>query len=131
MKQKIDVVFSKKNSAQKLLYQYLMNEVELIIEAITIFYLPMALIEEAAPEDKVDRAADESIAKLKAQIEIIEIQRSRYTGLSSLSMGKDSQKLITVSDESAEDLEDLVNFQDSGQVPPENLEDLFILLKKL
>ncbi len=131
MKQKIDVVFSKKNSAQKLLYQYLVNEVELIIEAITIFYLPMALIEEAAPEDKVDRAADESIAKLKAQIEIIEIQRSRYTGIASLSMGKVSQKLITVSDESAEDLEDLVNFQDSVQVPQENLEDLFILLKKL
>ena len=131
MKQKIDVVFSKKNPAQTLLYQYLINEVELIIDALIIFYLPIALIEEAAPEDKVDRAADESIAKLKAQIEIIEIQRSRYTGIASLSTVKDSQKLITASDESAEDLEDLVNFQDSGQVRQENLEDLFILLKKL
>jgi hypothetical protein len=115
MKQKIDVVFSKKNSAQKLLYQYLTNEVELIIEALTIFYLPMALIEEAASEDKVDRAADESIAKLKAQIEIIEKQRSRYTTPSSFRSND-----RTVDNSMSED--------DEGE---DSLEDLYILLKKL
>jgi uncharacterized protein YlxW (UPF0749 family) len=119
MKQKIDVVFSKKNPAQTLLYQYLTNEVKLIIEALTIFYLPMALIEEAASEDKVDRAADESIAKLKAQIEIVEKQRSRYTGSSSFrSIDQNVDNSMAENDES----------DDEGE---ESLEDLYILLKKL
>jgi hypothetical protein len=119
MKQKIDVVFSKKNPAQKLLYQHLTNEVELIIEALTIFYLPMALIEEAAPEDKVDRAADESIAKLKAQIEIIEKQRSRYVSIPSFrSIDQNVENSMSEDDEN----------DDEGE---ESLEDLYILLKKL
>lgn len=119
MKQKIDVVFSKKNSAQKLLYEYLIDEVELIIEALVIFYLPMALIEEAAPEDKVNRAADESIAKLKAQIEIIEKQRSRYINVPSVrSLDTDTNNAMIEDDESDDESE-------------ESLEDLYILLKKL
>jgi hypothetical protein len=115
MKQKIDVVFSKKSLAQKLLYQYLVNEVELILDALMIFYLPLALIEEASPEEKVDQAADESVAKLKAQIEIIEKQRSRYTSPSTLaSANRDADKSIMEEDESDKEGE-------------KRLEDFFIL----
>jgi hypothetical protein len=115
MKQKIDVTFSKKNPAQKFLYEYLLNEMELIIDSLMIFHLPIALIEGAAPEDRVDRAADESIAKLKAQIEIIEKQRSRYT---SPPFFREIDQ--NVDNSMAED--------DEGE---ESLEDLYILLKKL
>jgi hypothetical protein len=69
------LTFSRSTSA---LFDYLSGRTRIAVEAIEIFYNPIALMEAKAPVEEVDKALDRSLALIKAQAEILQRSRDRY-----------------------------------------------------